>query len=208
MAMDKYAKLDLLIRTAFRDFWFEKHGTKKSKVLVLPAFEIPRYGNLDLFIHPKETTTLGVVLRSDYVAAYKHAVGQLLGALAHYHRMKERELREAVRSCKDHPDMAELKQGKIDPLNISKQLQADRKAGRVVLAVATDLPEVPQQARELEANFFPIATILQAGLTTPIKKKKLCQSVDFFAVSQATDPPSVAPLAEAIKPLLKAAPAA
>lgn len=208
MAMDKYAKLDLLIRTAFRDFWCGKHGTKKSKVLVLPAFEIPRYGSLDLFIHPKGGTTLGLVLRSDYIAAYKHAVGQVVGALAHYHKMKERELREVARESKKHPDMAELKQGKVDVLSISKQLQTDRKAGKVIVAVATDLPEVPQQAKELEANFFPIAQILQAGLTTPIKKKKLCQSLEFFAVTQATDPPSCIVLSEAIKPLLKAAPSA
>jgi len=204
MAMDKYAKMDLFIRTAFRDFWCEKHSTARQKVLVLPAFEIPRFGNLDLFILPKAGTTLGLVLRSDYVAAYKHAVGQVVGALAHYHRMKERELREAVRACKDHPDILELKQSKIDPLKVSQQLQSDRKAGKISIALVTDLPDVPQQAKELEANFFPIAQILESGLTVVVKKKKLCESVEYFAVSQQ-DPPKVAPLAEAIKPLLKAA---
>lgn len=203
--MDKYAKMDLFIRTAFRDFWCDKHSSARQKVLVLPAFEIPRFGTMDLYILPKGGTTLGLVLRSDYVAAYKHAVGQVIGGLAHYHRMKEREIREAVRACKDHPDIAELKQAKIDALKVSKQLQADRKAGKIDIVLATDLPDVPQQAKELEANFFPIAQILQTGLTTAIKKKKLCQSVEFFAVSQGPDAPKVALLADAIKPLLKAA---
>lgn len=203
--MDKYAKLDLFIRTGFRNFWCSKLQVARQKVLVLPAFEIPRFGNVDLFL-AKSGTTLGLVLRSDFVAAYKHAVGQVIGALAHYHRMKEREIREALTASKEHPDMAELKQGKLDVLKVSKQLQADRKAGKVIVALATDLPEVPQQAKELEANFFPVAQILEAGLTTPVKKKKLCQEVAFFAVSPAEEPAKVVLLAEAIKPLLKANP--
>ncbi len=74
------------------------------------------------------------------------------------------------------------------------------------LDVATnDIRDKLELAKELEANFVPIVEILQAGLTTPIKKKKLCQSLEFFAVTQATDPPSVLPLFEAIKPLIKAA---
>jgi hypothetical protein len=206
MAMDKYAKLDLFIRTAFREFWCSKHASSRQKVLVVPAFEIPRYGSVDLYIHPKAGTTLGLILRSDYVAAYKHAVGQVVGGLAHYHQMSDREMREALRASKSHPDTAELKQGKIEVLKLAKQLQTDQKGGKIIVALATDLPEVPQQAKELEANFFPIAKILQTGLTATVKKKKICQSVEFYAVSQDNDPPKVAPLADAIKPLLKAAP--
>ena len=40
--------------------------------------------------------------------------------------------------------------------------EGDRKAGKIIVALATDLPDVPQQAKELEANFFPIAKILHA----------------------------------------------
>ena len=206
MAMDKYAKLDLLIRTAFREYWCDKHASGSQTVLVLPAFEIPRYGNVDLFVHPNSGTTLGLVLRSDYVAAYKHAVGSVVGGLAHYHQMEERETRGALRASKAHPDSAELKQGKIDVLKLGKQLEEDRKAGKITVALATDLPDVPQQAKELEANFFPIAKILQMGLTATVKKKKLCNAVEFYGVNQMEAPPKVASLDAAIKPLLKAAP--
>ena len=196
--MDKYAKLDLLIRTGLRTYWAAK-APKKS--LLLPGFEIPRLGNVELHVGPKGGTTIGLVLRCDYVTAYKHAVGQMVGALAHYHRMKERELKEAVTASVAHPDMLELKQGTVDPLKVAKQLYADQQAGKVTLVLATDVPDVPQQARELEANFFPIAEVLEICLTAPVNKRQLCQAVDFVAVTPG-DPPRAAPLHQALKPLL------
>jgi hypothetical protein len=202
MAMDKYAKLELAIRTAFRSFYITKLTSGRQKPLLLPGFEIPRAGAVDLYLAPKAGTTLCLVQRSDYVAAYKHTVGQLTGILAHYYLIDERGLREAVRGSKAHPDQSEIKQNKIEPLKASKRLEEDRKGGKVTIALVTELPDVPQQARELEANFLPIGRMLQTCLSTPIKKKKMCQALDFFTVNTVEDPPKVAPMLDAIKPLL------
>jgi len=202
MALDKYAKLDLLIRSEFRSFFFSKLSPGKQKPLLLPGFEIPRAGGVDLFM-ASSGTTLCLIQRSDYVAAYKHTIGQLVGSLSHYHLMDEREIREAVRSSKEHPDLIEFKQGKIEPLKVSKKLIEDRKAGKVSLALVTELPDVPQQARELQANFLPIGELLQVCLTTAIKKKKLCQAIDFFIVNPISEPAKITTMVEAIKPLLK-----
>lgn len=202
MALDKYAKLELAIRSEFRSFFFSKLSPGKQKPLLLPGFEIPRAGGVDLFLG-SAGTTLCLVQRSDYVAAYKHTVGQLVGSLSHYHLMDEREIREAIRSSQEHPDLIEFTQGKIEPLKVSKKLLEDRAAGKVSLALVTELPDVPQQARELQANFLPIGELLQICLTSPIKKKKLCQAIDFFVVNPATEPAKISAMTEAIKPLLK-----
>jgi len=208
MALDKYAKLELLIRTQFRAFYFSKLTSGRQKPVILPGFEIPRAGAVDLYVAPKAGTTLCLIQRSDYVAAYKHTVGQVTGVLAHYHLMEERAIREAVRGSKTHPDVPEIKtefkQSKIEPLKISKRLLADRKAGKITIALVTELPDVPQQARELEANFLPIGQLLQACLTTAIKKKKMCQSLDFYVVNPVEDPAKVTSMVDAIKPMLKA----
>lgn len=201
--MSKIAKLETLLRTEFREFWIKKHASGKQKVLFLPGFEIPRGGSADMYITPKAGTTLCLVHRCDYLAAYKHTVGNLLGLLAHFHLMQQRELREAIRAATTHPDAAELKQGKIDPLKLSKRMAEDLKAGKITLVVVTEVPEVPQQARELEANFFPIAKLLKSWLPSPIRKKKLCQDLEFYSVSTMVESASVTPLADAIKPMLK-----
>jgi hypothetical protein len=201
--MDKYAKLELLIRTAFREFYTDTLTSGRQKSLLLPAFEIPRAGAVDLFIAPKAGTHLCLVQRSDYVGAYKHTVGQLTGVLAHYRLMTDRQVREAIRASKSHPDLAELKQGKIDALKLSKRLVDDSKAGNIHMVLATELPDVPQQAQELQANFLPIWKLLQAQLTVAVKKKRLCQSLEAFSVNLTNDKSSVTSLTDAIKPMLK-----
>src|SRR5512141_3091756 len=98
MAHDRYTKLELSVRTVFRKFLAEKLSAGKQHALVIPGFEVPRGGSVDLVLGPKGGTTLGLMQRSDYVIAYKHSVGQLIGVLAHYHQMKDRELREGLRA--------------------------------------------------------------------------------------------------------------
>ncbi len=203
MTFDRHAKFELTLRAAFRNFWLDKLSSPKQKVLVIPGFEIPRGGNVDLLLAPQSGTILCLLQRSDYVAAYKHTVGQMIGILVHYHQMKDREVREALRTSQAHPDVEELKQTSIDVLRVSKRLLEDRQSGEITLALYTELPEVPQQARELEANFCPIGFLLETWLPSPIKKKRLCQSVEFYTVNTNVDPPKVVMLNEAIKPLLK-----
>ncbi len=203
MALDRYAKLELAVRTAFREHLHQKLSNAKQKIVIFPGFEIPRGGSIDLIIKPKGGTILCMVQRSDYVAAYKHTVGQMFGIIAHCHNMQAREVREALRTCQNHPDMMDLKQGKVDILKISKRFVEDIKKGALTIALVTELPEVPQQAKELELNFFPIGAILQDMLTLSVKKKKLCEAVEFHAVNTNADPPKVALLKDSIKPLLK-----
>jgi hypothetical protein len=205
MALDKYVKLELRVRAAYRQFWVEKLSTGKQKPLIFPGYEIPRGGSVDLVLAPTVGTVICVLQRSDYVAAYKHTVGQTIGTLVHYHRMTDREVREAVRASQAHPDYAELKQGSFDELKVSKRLLTDAKEGEITLALVTELPEVPQQARELEANFFPIADLLQSWLPGAVKKKKLCKSFESYAVNPNVEPPTMALLTEALKPMLKPA---
>jgi hypothetical protein len=205
MAQDRYAKLEALVRSALRQFFAEKLSAGKQRALVLPAFEVPRGGAVDVFLAPKAGTVIAVIQRSDYVAAYKHSVGQMVGVLAHYHLLGEREVREQLRAMLARPDVEELKQA-IDPLKVSKRMVEDAKAGAVTLALVTELPEVPQQARELEAAFRPIATLLETWLPTPIKKRKLCDAVEFYAVDPNADPPTIKELGAALEPMLKLAP--
>ncbi len=202
MAQDRYAKLEALVRTALRQYFAEKLSAAKQRALVLPAFEIPRGGAVDVFLAPKAGTLIAVTQRSDYVAAYKHSVGQMIGVLAHYHQLGDREVRETIRAMLARPDVEELKQA-IDPLKVSKRMVEDAKAGAITLALVTELPEVPQQARELEAAFTPIATLLETWLPTPIKKRKLCDKVEFYAVDPNADPPTVKELPVALAPMLK-----
>jgi hypothetical protein len=203
MALDRYAKLELLVRTAFRSFWTEKLSSAKQKALLVPGFDVPRGGNVDLLVGPKSGTVVCMMQRSDYVAAYKHTVGQMVGLLVHFHAMTDRELRDGLRAVQARPDFADVKPVTLDPLKISKRLLADLKEGDLTLALVTELPEVPQQARELEANFGPIAELLQAWLPSTVKKKKLCQTVEFYAVDPNTEPPRVATLWELMAPMLK-----
>jgi hypothetical protein len=211
MAHDRYTKLELSVRTVFRKFLAEKLSAGKQHALVIPGFEVPRGGSVDLILGPKGGTTLGLMQRSDYVIAYKHSVGQLIGVLAHYHQMKDRELREGLRASQAHA--AEGEEGAaaaptFDALKVSKRLAEDRKEGEITLALVTELPEVPQQARELEANFYPIAVLLDAWLPSPVKKKKLCVGVEFYAVDANADPPRVAVLLDALRPMLDHTPSA
>ena len=214
MAHDRYTKLELSVRTVFRKFLAEKLSAGKQHALVIPGFEVPRGGSVDLVLGPKGGTTLALMQRSDYVIAYKHSVGQLIGVLAHYHQMKDRELREGLRASQAHSEAeaggapAAPAAPSFDPLKISKRLLEDRKAGEITLALVTELPEVPQQARELEANFYPIAVLLDTWLPSPVKKKKLCAGVEFYAVDANADPPRVAVLLDALRPMLDQAPAA
>lgn len=205
MAQDRYAKLEALVRSALRQFFAEKLSAGKQRALVLPAFEIPRGGAVDVFLAPKAGTVIAVIQRSDYVAAYKHSVGQMIGVLAHYHQLGDREVRETLRAMLARPDVEELKQA-IDPLKVSKRMVEDAKAGAITLALVTELPEVPQQARELEAAFRPIAVLLETWLPTPIKKRKLCDAVEFYAVDPNVDPPTIKELGAALEPMLKLAP--
>ena len=216
MAHDRYTKLELTVRTIFRTFLSEQLSVGKQHALVIPGFEVPRGGSVDLVLGPKGGTTLALMQRSDYVIAYKHSVGQLIGVLAHYHQMTDRELREGLRASQAHAEAEEAAPGatggggaaSFDPLKISKRLAEDRKAGEITLALVTELPEVPQQARELEANFYPIAVLLDTWLPSPVKKKKLCAGVQFYAVDANADPPKVAVLLDALRPMLDHAPAA
>jgi hypothetical protein len=202
MAQDRYAKLEALVRGALRQHFAERLSAGKQRALVLPAFEVPRGGAVDVFLAPKGGTLIAVIQRSDYVAAYKHSVGQMIGVLAHYHQLADREVRETLRAMLARPDVEELKQA-IDPLKVSKRMLEDAKAGAITLALVTELPEVPQQARELEAAFSPIATLLETWLPTPIKKRKLCDAVEFHAVDPNADPPTVKELGAALAPMLK-----
>jgi hypothetical protein len=210
MAHDRYTKLELTVRTIFRKHLADRLGSGKQRALVIAGFDIPRGGNVDLALGPKSGTTIAVMQRSDYVIAYKHSVGQLIGVLAHYHQMQDRELREALRAAQAH---AEAEQGAaavagFDALKISKRLLEDRKVGEITLALVTELPEVPQQAHELEANFCPLASLLDTWLPSPVKKKKLCAGVEFYAVDANAEPPRVALLDDALRPLLNPAPGA
>ena len=203
MAMDRYTKLEIQIRTSYRHFMLEKLSTGRSRAKVIPAFDIPRSETVDLFMGPKEGTTLALVQRFDYVTVYRHTVGQLVGTLAHYLGMTDREIRKSIRGSKDHPAMEELKQAKVEPLKVSKRLAADRKAGKISIALVTEIPEVAQQAKELQANFFPVLALLKAWFATPIKRKKLCAGVEFYAADISADPPMILPMDKALKPLLK-----
>lgn len=203
MAMDRYTKLELQIRTAFRHFMLEKMSKGRSKARVVPAFDIPRSETVDLFVGPKEGTTLALVQRFDYVTVYRHTVGQLVGTLAHFREMTDRDVRKSIRGSKDHPAMEEMKQAKLEPLKISKRLAEDVKKGKVSIALVTELPEVAQQAKELQANFFPVLDLLKAWFSTAIKRKKLCAGVEFYAVNISADPSIVTPMAKALKPMLK-----
>jgi hypothetical protein len=210
MAHDRYTKLELSVRTVFRKFLAEKLSAGKQHALVIPSFEVPRGGSVDLVLGPKGGTTLALMQRSDYVIAYKHSVGQLIGVLAHYHQMNDRELREGLRASQAHAEAegATPAPATFDPLKVSKRLAEDRKEGEITLALVTELPEVPQQARELEANFYPIAVLLDTWLPSPVKKKKLCGGVEFYAVDANADPPRVAALLDALRPMLDQKPSA
>lgn len=205
MAMDKYAKLEMQLRNAFRVFWTDKLSKGRQKAMYIPKFLIPRSEKVDLILGPKEGTTICLTQRSDYVGVYRHTVGQMIGALAHYHQMTDRQIREALRVAKVHPDVAELKQSKIDAVRTSKRLISDKKSGKLSVILVTEVPEVPQQAKELEANFMPLAALLKVWMCSAIKRKKLCKTVDFYAVSLGPDEESnlVLPLKKAIATLTK-----
>ncbi len=203
MAMDRYTKLEIQIRSAFRHFMLEKLSKGRSKAKVIPAFDIPRSETVDLFMGPKEGTTLALVQRFDYVTVYRHTVGQLVGTLAHFRGMTDREVRKSIRGSKDHPAMEEMKQAKVEPLKASRRLAEDVKKGKISIALVTELPEVAQQAKELGANFFPVLDLLKAWFSTAIKRKKLCAGVEFYAADISADPSTVAPMAKALKPMLK-----
>jgi hypothetical protein len=95
----------------------------------------------------------------------------------------------------------------IDSVKLSKQLINDRKNGKITVALVTDLPEVPQQAAELDASFMQIAALLKVWMCAAVRRKKLCQAVEYYAVTIGGDEDQVAvnPLDKAIKPLLKEA---
>lgn len=204
MAMDRYAKLELQIRTSFRDFWESKLTSGRKKPILLPGFEIPRAETVDLWVAPEKGTTLCLIQRSDYVTVYKHTVGQLVGVLAHYQQMDDRILREAVRTSKAHADLKELKQPKINVLKLSQRLAEERDKGLINLVLVIDLPEVGQQAKELLANFEPVAQVLSAWLISAVKRKKLSKSLDFYAVAMGAGPdgtPKVIPMLKGLKKL-------
>jgi hypothetical protein len=203
MAQDRYTKLELVLRGTLREHFAEKLSQAKQRATVVPGFEIPRAGSVDLILAPKKSTVIAVTQRSDYVAAYKHSVGQLVGVLAHYHQMSDRELREALRAAQAKPEIEEIKQPAFDPLKVSKRLAEDAKAGEVTLALVTEVPEVPQQAFELEAAFTPVSVLLETWLPTPVRKRKLCAGVEFYAVDASATPPTIAELRKAIEPMLK-----
>ena len=203
MAMDRYTKLEIQIRSAFRLFLLDKLSKGRSKARVVPAFDIPRSETVDLFVGAKEGTTLALVQRFDYVTVYRHTVGQLVGTLAHFHGMSDREMRKSIRGSKDHPAMEEMKQAKVEPLSLSKRLVSDRAKGKVTIALVTEIPEVQQQAKELEANFFPVINLLKAWFSTAVKRKKLCAGVEFYVANIMADPQVVLPLDKALKPMLK-----
>lgn len=203
MAQDRYAKLELAIRDGFRSFFLEELSTKKERAVLLPGFDVPRADSVDLYLDGAGSVWLGVVQRSDYVSVYRHTVGQLIGTLVHFHRMTARQLREAVRASKQHPDQERLKQGRINALNTSKRLDADRKAGNVSLVLATELPDVPQQGRELHANLMPILDELRTYLCASIKKRRICQNLRAYGVLIGQEGTDVIPLAQVLKPMLK-----
>lgn len=203
MAMDRYTKLELKIRTAFREFILDKLASGRSKAQLIPAFDIPRSETVDLFVAPKAGATLALVQRFDYVTVYRHTVGQLVGTLGHFRKMNDREIRKALRASIDHPALEEMKQNKIEPLKLSKRLVSDIQAGKITLALVADLPEVPQQAKEFAANYDPIMPLIQTWFSTAIKRKKICQGVQFYTVNLSEDPPKVQPLEKAIKLLIK-----
>ncbi len=205
MAMDRYAKLELQIRTSFRDFWRAKLTKGRSKPILLPGFDIPRGETVDLFLHPDKGTTLCLVQRSDYVTVYKHTVGQLVGVLTHYQGMDDRMLREAVRNSKAHNDLKDVKQPKINVLKLSQRLAEERAKGLITLVLVTDLPEVGQQAKELLANFEPVASLMGAWLTSAVKRKKLCRSLDFYSVQMPGGPDQEAKVVPMLKGLKKLA---
>ena len=91
-------------------------------------------------------------------------------------------------------------------LKVSKRLLADRKAGKIYHRPGHRAPGCATAGPELEANFLPIGQLLQACLTQAIKKKKMCQSLDFFSVNPIEDPAKVTSMVDAIKPMLKARP--
>lgn len=202
MATDKHLKVESLIRLAFWNYWSDNLSKAKQKAIIIPGFDIPRAGNVDILLPPKEGTTLCLVQRSDYVATYKHSVGQLVGILAHYHAIQDREMREILRGVQNHPDPPEIQQPAWDVLKISKRLIADCQSGDITMMLVTEIPEVPQQARELVANFYPIATLLRTWVITPVNKKKICRNIEFYAVDPNLDPPVVKPLTEALEPIL------
>lgn len=205
MAMDRYAKLELQIRTSFRDFQESKLTSGRKKPILLPGFEIPRAETVDLYLGPDKGTTLCLIQRSDYVTVYKHTVGQLVGVLAHYQQMDDRLLREAVRTSKAHADLKEIKQPKINVLKLSQRLAEERDKGLINLALVIDLPEVGQQAKELMANFEPVAQLLSAWLISAIKRKKVCKAVDFYAVAMGAGPDGEAKVIPMLKGLKKLA---
>ncbi len=204
MALDRYAKLELQIRTAFRDFWRDKLTKGRKKPILLPGFDIPRGETVDLYIGPDGGTTLCLVQRSDYVTVYKHTVGQLVGILTHYQGMDDRMLREAVRTSKAHGDLKEIKQARINVLKVSQSLAEERNKGNVTLLLVTDMPEVGQQAKELLANFQPVANLLSAWLVSAVKRKKLCRTLDYYSVQAPggpEDPAKVVPMLKGLKKL-------
>jgi len=203
--MDRYAKLELQIRTSFRDFWQTKLTKGRKKPILLPGFEIPRAETVDLYLAPDKGTTLCLIQRSDYVTVYKHTVGQLVGVLAHFQKMDDRLLREAVRNSKAHADLKEIKQPKINVLKLSQRLAEERDKGLITVVLVIDLPEVGQQAKELLANFEPVAQLLSPWMVSAVKRKKLCRSVDFFAVAQGVGPDAEAKVVPMLKGLQKLA---
>ena len=205
MGMDRYAKLELQIRTSFRDFLQAKLTKARKKPTLLPGFEIPRAETVDMYLAPDKGTTICLVQRSDYVTVYKHTVGQLVGVLAHYQTMDDRLLREAVRNSKIHADLKEIKQPKLNVLKLSQRLAEDRDKGLVSVALVIDLPEVGQQAKELIANFEPVAQLLSPWMVSAVKRKKLCRSVDFYAVALGMGPDAVPKVMPMLKGLQKLA---
>ncbi len=205
MAIDKHSKLEQELRISFREYLLGKDIKGKQKAIFVPRFSIPRSEQVDLVLAPKEGTTLFLTQRADFLSVYRHTVGQLVGVLVHLHKMTDRQVREALRVCKEHPDLLELKQGQLDTLTTSKRLISDKKAGKLTIALVTDVPEVVEQARELAENFLGIANLLNVWMTTAVKRKKLCQSVDFYALKSGPQgqPPLIQPLKAALMEMIK-----
>jgi hypothetical protein len=203
MTLDRHAKLELIVRSTFRKHIVGQLSAAKQPAIVIPGFEIPRGECVELILGPKAGTTIIVIQRSDYVTVYKHTVGVLVGILAHYHRMDDRQVRDALRIASGKLENEEEPQPALDALKLSKRIIADRQAGDVTLVLVTELPEVIQQGKELLANFIPVVSLLRAWIPLGTadgdkKKRKLCQGLDLYCVDTSVDPPTVSPLLEAL----------
>ncbi|MCA9671665.1 MAG: hypothetical protein KC503_38970 [Myxococcales bacterium] len=186
MKPSRQQSLDVNLRDAVADHLMSSAGKGASR---LPRLRIPRVGAVDVVLEPQSGFTLLFVQRSDHLAAYKHLVGQLVGSIAHLHRCKSLELRQALEKVKG------FKGGNLDVPEVAKRLMDDAKAGNVQIVIATEQPEVPQTYDHLLENFQPVLRVLQAWSATPVKQKKLCAGVHALVVELDGDK------AKSIKPL-------